>query len=208
MLLAGGAARRFDGAPKGLARIDGVRIADRVLASLAAASDTCAVVSNDPRAARWFPALPIVPDAEPGLGPLGGLASALRAADGAAVLVVAWDMPFVPGPLLRALRRRGEVAEACDVPVHGPLHTVEPLCAYYRPEALAMAESLLARGERRARTLYESLVDSGGAVTMGDRGLERFGDPARLFLSVDTPEALASLGGEPPAPEDAAPTRR
>ena len=87
---------------------------------------------------------------------------------------------------------------ASDVPVHGPEGTVEPLCAYYRAEALAVAERLLAGGERRARALYEALTDAGAAVTMGDRGLQRFGDPARLFASVDTPGALAALGGEAP----------
>ena len=39
---------------------------------------------------------------------------------------------------------------------------------------------------------------NGGAVTMSDRALERFGDVAQLFLSVDSPGALAALGGEPP----------
>ena len=198
VLLAGGSARRFGGAPKGLARVDGARIADRVLAALVEASTTTVIVSNDPRASAWFPAHHIVADAEPGLGPLAGIVTALRAGGGSPVLVVAWDMPFVPGALLRAMRHRGEKAEASDVPVHGAANVAEPLCAYYRPEALVIAERLLANGERRARALYESLIESGAAVTMGDRGLERFGAPERLFASVDTPEALAALGGEPP----------
>lgn len=199
VLLAGGAARRFDGAPKGLARIGGVRIADRALAALAVATDRQVVVTNDPRGEAWFPGYTIVPDHAPGLGPLSGLITALRAAEGLPVLVIAWDMPFVPGLLLRALRRRGEAAAASDLPLHGPAAIVEPLCAYYRPESLAVAERLLEKGERRARALYEALTLTGAAVTMSDRGLTRFGDPAHLFLSVDTPATLARLGGEAPA---------
>lgn len=201
VLLAGGDAKRFAGAPKGLALVEGVRIADRVLAALREATDRQVIVSNDPRAAAWFPGDRVVADREPGLGPLAGLATALAAAEGAAALVVAWDMPFVTGDFLRALRRRGEAAGASDVPLHGPASTAEPLCAYYRPEGLAVAERLLAAGERRARALFEALTLQGAAVTMSDRGLQRFGDPARLFLSVDTPDALARLGGRaPPVP--------
>lgn len=203
ILLAGGAAQRFDGAPKGLARLEGARIADRALAALAFASDRQAVVINDPRGASWFPGLAVVKDSEPGLGPLAGLATALRAGGGAPVLVVAWDMPYASGILLRALRTRGEAARASAVPLHGPASVVEPLCAYYRAESLAVAERLLARGERRARALYEALCDEGAAVTMSDRGLDRFGDPERLFLSVDTPRALEKIGGTLPESSDA-----
>ena len=201
VLLAGGDARRFGGEPKGLARIGRRRIADRVLIALAEASDSRLVVSNDTRATGWFPGHRIVRDLEPGLGPLAGLRTALAAAEGAAVLVVAWDMPFVPAALLRALRRRGEAAHASDVPVYGDDDRAEPLCAYYHPEALATVEALLTRGERRARALYEALTDRGVAVTMGERGLERFGVPSRMFLSVDTPAVLETLGGTRPEPD-------
>jgi molybdopterin-guanine dinucleotide biosynthesis protein A len=204
VLLAGGAARRFGGSPKGLATIGRHRIADHVLMALAEATEMRAVVCNDERAAAWFPGHRIVPDRDPGQGPLAGLATALRAAEGLPAIVVAWDMPFVTGGLLRSLRRRGEIAEACNVPVHGEEGTAEPLCAYYRPEALRVAETLLARGERRARALYEALAEVGGAVTMSDRGFERFGEPERLFMSIDTPEMLAALGGVPPVIHDLA----
>jgi molybdenum cofactor guanylyltransferase len=203
VLLAGGAARRFGGAPKGLATIDGRRIADQVLMALSEATDSQVVACNDPRATDWFPGHRIVADREPGLGPLAGLVTALRAAEGLPVIVVAWDMPFVTGTLLRSLHQRGELAAACAVPVHGD-GTAEPLCAYYRPEALPVAEALLARGERRARALYETLAEAGGAVVLSDRVLQRFGGPDRLFMSVDTPEMLAALGGLPPTLPDPA----
>src|SRR5215218_3306938 len=106
-LMAGGTASRFGGMPKGLAIIDGLRIADRALLALRGATDSQLVIANDERAARWFPHDRIVADAEAGLGPLGGLRTALAAADGAAVLVVAWDMPFVTSALLATLRQHG-----------------------------------------------------------------------------------------------------
>ena len=195
VLLAGGDATRFAGAPKGLARIGGVRIADRALAALGAVTRQQLVIANDPSAPDWFPGCRVVADLAPGCGPLGGLATALRAADGAPVLVVAWDMPFVPATLLAALREEGEREGASVVPVHGVADRAEPLCAYYRPEAIAVCDALLAGGERRARALHAALP---GARTLRDAALERHGDPSYLFTSVDSAARLAALGGDPP----------
>lgn len=193
VLLAGGAARRFGGQPKGLARLDGVRIADRVLAALRGASTAQLVIANDPAAAQWFPTELVVADETPGLGPLGGLATALAAAKGSPVLAVAWDMPFVTTELLCELRRRGEAGATAVVPVHGAERWAEPLCAWYAPGALASCRALLEAGARRAGALLDALLP--GAETIGDAELARFGDPARLFTSVDTPATLAALGG-------------
>lgn len=201
VLLAGGAARRFRGMPKGLALVDGLRIADRALAALRGATDRQIVVANDARAAHWFPGMRIVADAEEGLGPLQGLRTALAAADGEPVVVVAWDMPFVTAALLGALRSVGEAGAPAVVPIGGTVPRVEPLCAYYGTGALATCDALLARGERRAAALHEALS---GACTLGGAALSAFGDPARLLLSVDTLDDLAMLGGRLPDGEDTA----
>lgn len=193
VLLAGGAARRFGGQPKGLARLDGTRIADFALAALRGATTSQIVVANDPDAGRWFPGQRVVTDLVPGLGPLGGLATAMHAAAGAPALVLAWDMPFVTTELLAELRRRGEAGASAVVPVHGEGRWAEPLCAWYAPEGLATCLALLDAGARRAGALFDALP---GAETMGDGDLARFGVPSRLFTSVDTPETLSALGGQ------------
>jgi molybdopterin-guanine dinucleotide biosynthesis protein A len=169
-----------------------VRIADRVLAALRVATPSQVVVANDPRAAGWFERERIVADERPGLGPLAGIATALAAARGAAVVVVAWDMPFVTGALLAEIRRLGERGAPAVVPVHGTEGWAEPLCAYYAPSTLVTCRALLAAGARRAGALFDALP---GARRMDAAALEAFGDPARLFASVDTPEALAAMGG-------------
>jgi molybdopterin-guanine dinucleotide biosynthesis protein A len=170
-----------------------VRIADRVLEALRQATESQLVVANDARATGWFVGARVIPDPTPGLGPLAGLATALGAGDGAAVLVVAWDMPFVTGALLRELRELGETAGVPAAPMHGAARWIEPLCAYYPSSALAACETLLTSGERRAAALLEVLP---GVRTLDDDALAPFGDPARLFDSVDTPDDLAALGGE------------
>ena len=190
--MAGGESRRFDGVPKGLATVDGIRIADRVLAILRGATDSQIVVSNDEAAPDWFPSLPVFGDARRGMGPLAGIETALRAAAGAAVLVVAWDMPFVTTPLLRGMRALGDTGAAAVVPEHGEGRVLEPLCAYYSAESLDVCSSLLESGERSARALVEALPS---AIRIPERVLASHGDPSRLFLSVDTQVQLEALAG-------------
>lgn len=201
VLLAGGAARRFSGMPKGLALVDGVRIADRVLAALRGATDRQVVVANDARAPFWFPGKSITRDSEEGLGPLHGLRTALLAANGEPLIVVAWDMPFVTIALLAHLRALGETGMSAVIPSTGTPPRAEPLCAYYAPEALSVCERLLAQGERRAAALYDALP---AVRRLGTSELAAFGDPARLLLSVDTLADLTTLGGRLPDGEDAA----
>src|SRR6266699_3723021 len=73
-VLAGGAARRYGGVPKGLLEVGGRRILDRVVQAVAGATgEPPLLVANDPRASTWRPELRTLPDVRPGCGSLGGL---------------------------------------------------------------------------------------------------------------------------------------
>lgn len=185
VILAGGAARRFGGAPKGLARIGDRRSIDRVADALASATDRMLLLTNDPHAAAWLPNVPVFGDIEPGAGSLEGIRSALARA-GTAVVVVAWDMPFVSAALVSALRDAAADGATAVVP-DGP-HGVEPLCAFYAARCLPTATALLAAGERRARALAEH-VD---AVHLPAHLVARCGDPHMLFRNVNSRGDLAA----------------
>jgi molybdopterin-guanine dinucleotide biosynthesis protein A len=186
VILAGGRAERFDGAHKGLARVGGARILDRVVGALRASSDALLMVANDPAAADWLPGVHVVPDVEPGAGSLGGILTALTHAPEAA-LVVAWDMPFVDAGLLRCLRSLGEGGGDLAWPASDAPVGVEPLCAWYAPTCRPAIAAALARGDRRIAALHATLH----ARTLAVEEVRRFGDPERLFLNVNTPDDLA-----------------
>ena len=183
MVLAGGRATRFGGAPKGLTRIHGERIIDRVANVLRATCDDLLLVANAPDAAEWLHGVHTVADVVQGQGSLGGIHAALVHAGGP-VIVVAWDMPFVPATLLADLRAAGANGAAAVVP-EGP-DGPEPLCAYYASTCRAVAERLLSEGERRARVLGTTV----GAVRF-PVDISRYGDPHRAFHNVNTAHDLA-----------------
>jgi len=194
VILAGGGATRFGGAPKGLERIGGERIIDRVRAALSAVTDELLLVANAPDADRWLAGVRRVRDVRSGAGALGGLHAALTHA-GTAILIVAWDMPFIPSALLGALRARGEGAAATSEGLldavlpesDGSRRGVEPLCAWYAPSCLAPIEASLDRDDLR-------VIGFHNAAKIGRMTIEvvrTFGDPARIFSNVNTRDDLA-----------------
>jgi len=201
VILAGGEASRYGGHPKGLATVGGVRIIDRVARALSSAADALLLVANAPDADRWLPGVRRCGDVRPGLGSLGGVHAALSHANGA-VLVVAWDMPFVSPGLLAALRTLGESGYDAAVPESDSRRGVEPMCAWYAPPCLPAIERALDRDDRRVIGFFDEVR----VARLGAAAVRAFGDPERLFLNVNAPddlrraEALDAVG----APGDSA----
>ncbi len=183
-ILAGGAASRFGGRAKGLARVGGRRVIDRVYATLCHAGARPIVVSGRAHADAWLPGVLTVADARPGCGSLGGVHTALAVTAGlgaVGVYVVAWDMPFVSAAALVRLRDAARDGMAA-IPVH-PDGRSEPLCAWYTVGCLTTAARLLETGERRAG----ALADQVGAVRVP---VARLSDAPRLFVNINTPDDL------------------
>jgi len=190
VIIAGGAARRFDGRPKGLEHVDGARIIDRVARALRPVTESLLLVANAPEATTWLPGVRTVPDRRVGAGALAGIETALLET-GTDILLVAWDMPFVSGALLGELRRIGETegADAVLPESDSSRRGVEPLCAWYGAGCLAAVRAALDAGDQRVIGFHD-------AVRLHRVPVERsaaFGDPARLFANVNTPNDLAAL---------------
>jgi molybdopterin-guanine dinucleotide biosynthesis protein A len=100
-VLAGGRSSRL-GRDKALLEIRGETLLARAVRTLSSVCDEVIVVGPEERRAV-VPAVRVVPDERPGIGPLGGIATALRATAAERLLVVATDMPLLNPDLLRYL---------------------------------------------------------------------------------------------------------
>ena len=186
-ILGGGAASRFGGRPKGLARVGGQRILDHLVGAVQEATGGRPFfVANAAPAATWLPDLEIVADVLPERGSLGGIYTAVVHAADQPVLVVAWDMPFVPAALLAALVA-GVGEYDVFLPESGGKRGIEPLCGVYGPACAPAIRARLEREDYRAIGFHD-------AVRVGTLGLaevSRYGDPALLFYNVNTADDLA-----------------
>ena len=158
-----------------------------------------------PLCAEWHP------DDSPGLGPLGGIATAVRVAAATkppqAVCVVACDMPAVGSEVIDALlearhpqagapKREGPQSRysgfgdppsrlgtpPATVMVNPTTRRVEPLLGIYEPHALAALQQALSR--KRLSPTRWLLSAKAHCVRVGHK-------LARQFRDVDTPDDLA-----------------
>jgi molybdopterin-guanine dinucleotide biosynthesis protein A len=183
-IVAGGQAERFGGAPKGLHRVGGIRIIDRVAAALRAIAPELMVVSNSPDATRWLTAAAVYGDARTERGSLVGVHTALTHAR-QSVLVVAWDMPFVSAALLELIRDRAHDASFAVIP-EGP-SGLEPLCALYTRDCLPTIEAAL---DARDLRLSHVIARLPAVERIPTRDIEPVGDPAKLFFNVNSLDDL------------------
>ena len=95
-------------------------------------------------------------------------------------------MPFVTPELLTLIRDRALSTGHATIP-EGP-GGLEPMCAAYPRSAIAAAESAIDRGDLKLSRFIDGL---GAVERVPLREIERVGDPARLFLNVNTPADLA-----------------
>ncbi len=170
---------------KGLQEIAGRRIIDRVADALRWVTPNLTLISNSADAERWLPGVAVLRDRIPGVGGLAGVEAALST--GNDVLVVAWDMPFVTPDVLQLIlaKARNEDADIV-VPESGSPNGFEPFCSFYSArvagtlkkflEASSAPAAFLASGPRVVRV---SLEETG-----------RIGDPARVFMSVNSADDL------------------
>jgi molybdopterin-guanine dinucleotide biosynthesis protein A len=187
-IIAGGASSRF-GAPKALALLDGERIIDRVARSLAKATSATVVIANDDAIAGALP-FESRPDIVTGIGALAGVCTALLWANERSIewiIAVACDMPFVEPALIDLLARRSQ-DDAADViaPASGGPRGLEPLCAAYRTTCIERIRASIQRGDPRMIGFHRDVrVD-----TIGLDEVSAIGDPAVLFMNVNTPADL------------------
>ncbi|HET9109329.1 MAG TPA: molybdenum cofactor guanylyltransferase [Ktedonobacterales bacterium] len=156
--LAGGASRRM-GRDKASLLIDGEPLLSRSVARLRLALAEVIVVGT-PSLAPLVPTTRIVPDAWPGRGPLGALATALSALEPTGAewaLLVACDMPFTQPALLREIARLALTTPEVDVVAPRGPRGLEPLHAAYHRRCLPLATARLAGDDASLRSLLATL---------------------------------------------------
>jgi molybdopterin-guanine dinucleotide biosynthesis protein A len=156
IVLCGGQSRRM-GRPKAWLPFAGGILLPRVVRLLAEAVRPVVVVAAP---GQEVPPLPpevtVARDAEPGRGPLEGLAAGLAALPVGieAAYLSSCDVPFLRPAFVRRLIDLLEDHAIC-VPQVGAYH--HPLAAVYRVEVLDTARRLLAEGRLRPFFLFEAV---------------------------------------------------
>ncbi len=118
------------GQEKALLSFSGRPLIERVLERVKYLADETLITTNTPAGFRYLE-IPLIPDIIPERGALGGLYTALCAARGDLVAIVACDLPFANAAILAACRDLLLITPA-DAAIPRTEYGLEPLHAVYR----------------------------------------------------------------------------
>lgn len=199
VIQAGGESRRM-GQDKGLLPFLGEPLIQRVIRRVTPLADELLVTTNKPQDYAFL-GLPQVPDRIPGRGALGGLYTALSAANHPMVAVVACDMPFVSPRLIQAELdllaaslwqtaaglSMGQELPPYDAVIPRTPGGTEPFhAAYLRSPCLPLVEAAIQADRWRVDSWYAQ-----ANLLFLDPEQTRQYDPRGLaFHNVNTPEEL------------------
>lgn len=183
VIQAGGQSTRMGGEPKALMELGGCRIIERVVRALEPVVDDLLVVTNTPELYAFL-GLSMVGDVYPDHGSLGGIYSGLKAASGEAAFTVACDMPFLRPEMAKLVIERVADADVVIPRVGGQLETMH---AVYRKTCLGPIEERLVAGQLKIVGFFAEVR----VLEIAEAELARYGDPAVVFMNVNTPQELA-----------------
>jgi molybdopterin-guanine dinucleotide biosynthesis protein A len=181
---AGGESRRM-GEDKARLNFRGQPLIVRVMERVARLADEILVTTNQPEA-YGFLKVPCIPDLLPGYGALGGLYTALSAAQNPLVAVIACDMPFV-SPELLVFQRDILVTTSADAAIPRTPERMEPFHAVYRKATcLPLVQAALEKGQRRV----DSWLAQANIRYLTHEEITHYDPGGLAFLNVNTPEDL------------------
>jgi len=190
-ILAGGESSRM-GRDKALLEIGGVPLLVRTARLVESVVGTPAVIGNTD---AYRPLdLRLIGDDWPGAGPLGAIATALRASSAPWSLVVACDLPYLTKEWLKYLAARA-LASSADAVLPMNARGAEPLCAVYHKRSEAAIHAALAQGTRKVTDGLKNVR----VETIEPAEWKAFDSEGLLFKNMNSPEdyeeARAKLDG-------------
>lgn len=178
-VLAGGDSTRM-GTPKAMVELAGRPLAARVVATVGSAGLEPIVVAKPDSPLPRLDCRVLSEPREP-RHPLTGLVAALSASAGRGIVAIACDMPLVPARLLRWLSELDDEVAVCEV--GGRL---EPLLGRYPPSASRTLDT----SSRQGASMRDAVSRLAPRI-IGERELQRFGDPAGIVFNVNAPADVA-----------------
>jgi molybdopterin-guanine dinucleotide biosynthesis protein A len=181
-ILAGGASRRFGG-DKAFATWRGRTLLAHALTAVAPFGVTRVIAGDAARAAHLRtvvpPAVIVLPDDEPGHGPLGGLATALRTAEPGTVAVLAVDLPLLTPAFFLHLASSAPAGAKAAAIRHADGRW-EPLAALYRTDLAAAAQATRDWALHRFLAQHGAAAIAPGAFTAALANVNTRADAAAL----------------------------
>ncbi len=184
-IIAGGMSRRF-GRDKSLYPLGGVPLIEHVIAALKTTFGRIAIIADECDKFSYLD-LPCYPDLTPGLGPIGGLYTALSRSETDLAFMVATDMPYLSPELMLYM---ASLAGDYDLVVPCVGGYYEALHAVYSKRCLPLIKSWIDSGERQIVGFY----DKADVRIIVEKEIARLADISLVFKNINYLEDLPDNG--------------
>jgi molybdenum cofactor guanylyltransferase len=160
-ILAGGASTRM-GRDKSRLELAGETLIARTLHLLERSRLHPTIVGEPDKFTGLALGASMIPDDTPGVGPLGGIATALRHTRKPWNLIVGCDLPFLTDDwirylIARATRAHKDAESRFDMVIPENQGGLEPLCAMYHQRCVVAISDALGRGTRKVTAAFAGL---------------------------------------------------
>jgi molybdopterin-guanine dinucleotide biosynthesis protein A len=170
------------GRDKALLPLGGMPLIEHVLQRTEGLGDEVLITTNQPQDYAFL-GKRMVGDRQPGAGALDGLLTALEAARGERVLLLACDMPFINRTLLEHMLAIDTDAEVV-IPKRGG--KLQPLHAIYAKSCTGPIREALGMGEKRMISFFPRIHTR----IVEQEILDQYDPDGLSFFNVNTPEDL------------------
>jgi molybdopterin-guanine dinucleotide biosynthesis protein A len=184
VILAGGKSSRY-GKNKALVEIEGISLIERVTAVMQSLFQHLIIITNTPDEYAHLK-LPMQEDLIKGLGPLGGIFTALMSITDVAGFFVACDMPFLNPGLIRYMVDVKENFDAVVPRIHG---NIEAIHALYSKRCLPNIRRLI---DARQYQVFRFFPDI-SVRYVDENEIRRFDPDLRSFFNINEPKALGTV---------------
>jgi molybdopterin-guanine dinucleotide biosynthesis protein A len=184
-ILAGGKSRRF-GQNKALVELQGIPLIERVITVMGSLFEHLILITNTPQDYDHL-GLPMYEDMIKGLGPVGGIYTALEHIPNDVCFVTACDMPWLNRGLIRYMVKK---KEGYDAVIPRISHMFEALHSLYGRECLPAIKALIASDQRQVQRLFPKIR----ARYVEEDEIRAFDPHLKSFFNVNIPGDLVDEG--------------
>jgi len=186
VILAGGRNSRYGGKNKAFVEVEARRIIDRNLEVLSPVFPHIRIISNSPELFQQYP-YEVHEDIIKGIGPVGGIHTALKTSAYDACFIVSCDMPFLDETIIRKLLEQN-VRSACRAIVPDVSGKLEPMHAIYHKSILPDMEVYIAMDTKRSVYAFLEKIETCYVAFDGqDKPVQR------AFININRPSDLEQL---------------
>lgn len=183
-IIAGGKSARF-GSDKSLHIINGLPLIEHVMLSLKPVFSRIEIISNDSNKFKFL-GLPCFPDIIPGLGPIGGLYTALSYSTTDKIFITACDMPYLNTGFISHMVSRSvdyDVVVPCIQEFYETLHAI------YSKRCLVPVQNSIMDGQRQIFRFFKDVK----VLKISKEEIAAYADPSLIFKNINAVEDLPEV---------------